>query len=155
MYCFTKVQAAALSVRSTPHVVVWALCAMAVRGMLLAVFAMASFGSVHAFQQVIAPEGETYFAADCHTVALSMSTTLSCECNGDAISNTGTIGCRYGSYNMVLVCAWIASLSWTYNVTTKIVAATVADSVTTWWTSPDDVKSMWVPFHRVMHSSQG
>lgn len=150
-----QAQIAALSIKSTPQVVVWTLCATAIRVCFHTVFVMASLGPVHAFQEVVASDGATYLAVHCHTVAQPMSTALSCECNGDAIADVEAVGCQYGSYNKFLVCFGTASVTWAYVAAGNILAKTVADSVATWWAAPDEVKSVWVSFHRVMHSSLG
>lgn len=114
---------------------------MVFRVFLLAVFAVASFGSVAALGEVRAPDGAaSYRAAHCRSVreALSMPTALFCECDGKVISDISCKeGCKFGDPKMLLAYFWIASVLWAHNVTTKIVAATVAGSVATWWSSPD------------------
>lgn len=126
---------------------------MGFRFLCLAAVGVASCGSVLAFRTVLAPDGVTYRAVDCHTVASSVSTPLSCECDGNVVSNNS--GCKYNSLNAFLVYFWMASAVWSLAVGVNVVAATVADSVTTWWSSPGDVRTAWVSFRLVIQSSLG
>lgn len=139
--------------KATPDIMYWALFMMVFRATWLLVAGTAAFGSVTAFQTVLTPDGKTYDAVDCLTVPRSSSTPASCECDGNVVLNKSE--CAYSDPNAFLVCFWVATVSWSGGVTMNVVSATVAGSVSAWWSSPGDVRTVWVSGRRVLHSSLG
>lgn len=122
---------------------------VAVRAVWLVVGVVAPFGSVVSFLTMQAADGTTYRAVDCHSFYLQMA----CECNVNIVAED--FGCKYSNPNLALEYLWLMIALWGSAVTVNVVAAAVAESVASWWSSPSPVEPVWNSFHRVMSSSLG
>lgn len=144
---------AALVIKATPQVSSWTFFMIGIRIAWLFVVSVAGVGSVVAFQTVRTVGGAAFRAIDCHSASPQMTASRSCECAGIVISDN--VGCSFSEPNVALVSFWIMSAMWGSALTAKVVAATLAESVASWWSSPGCVEPLWKSFHRVIHESPG
>ena len=121
--------------------------------MWLAVGITAYVGSMVAFTTAPAsPDSSaTHEAVDCK--GPWSITLLSCECRGNVVQGCKSSG--DSSSNVLFMVFWAASISWSSDVGANVVAATVADSVASRWSSTDSVDTAWQSCRRVTHSSLG
>lgn len=119
-------QAAALAVKSTPHIMWWGLSMMAIQVVWLVVGLTATI--------VPLAYGVPFRGSDGATSQTSFPASI---------------------WYILLACFWILSVAWQFIVVEKVVAATVASSAASWCSSPGDVEPVWVTFRRVLNSSLG
>lgn len=150
--CFpVSPQVATLAVKSTPQAISWLLCVTAIRYKWLAVGIFASVGSKVALTPVVLP-GVIYLDVDCQGPWLM--TALSCNCSGSILFE-----CNENGWSILLLVLWVGSVSWSFDVGASVVAAAVADLVSSRWSSTSTDNNVnttaWQSCRRVLHSSLG
>ena len=146
LWCFVQWQVAAQAVTSTPQLLRVALCAAALQLVWIFTAGIASAGSAHARQTVLAPDGGAYRAIDCYSEAQS-----SCTCDGNLISDNSQ--CELSTPNQFLLLTVVLVRG--NSTIANVVTATIGCSIGTWWSSPGDLETAWASCHRVLRSSPG
>ncbi|CAM9186063.1 unnamed protein product [Laminaria digitata] len=150
-FAAANLKVATLAVKSTPQAISWLLCVTAIRYKWLAVGIFASVGSKVALTPVVLP-GVIYRDVDCQGPWLM--TALSCNCSGGILFE-----CNENGWSFLLLVFWVGSVSWSFDVGASVVAATVADLVSSRWSSTSTDNNVnttaWQSCRRVLHSSLG
>lgn len=146
---FAGAQVAAIAVRAIFKVFLWSLSVAVVRLALLVAAGFALEGSKADIPNVLGDDGTVYNAADCEMVF-----PMVCECNGKNISG-GDCKLVDSAQKIVLRYFWVGTMGWGFVVCNNVMTATVARSVSVWWSSPEDMEPVWKSFQYVMNSSLG
>lgn len=124
-FVYLGAQAAALCVKSTPSIMLWALCMMVIRAMWYVATVITLIGLA---------------------VIFLSETDIS-----DILDRTTDTAAELFS----IFLPWKLSAVWQYTVTGKVIAAAVASSVSSWCSSPENVEPVRESFRRVFRYSLG
>eukprot|EP00904_Undaria_pinnatifida_P012589 jgi/Undpi1/8460/HiC_scaffold_25.g10927.m1 len=138
---------ATLAVYSIPQIFSWTLCVTVIRCLWLAVSGVACFGSAVALVNAKF-DGSSHRPDYCGKVWAMAS--WSWDCWVSIIPDYGNV-----SATAFLLVFWTVSVSWTSAIAESVVAATVANLVSSRLSFPDNEDTAWRSCNRVLRSSFG
>ena len=142
-----RTQVATLAVYSIPQIISWTLCVTVIRCLWLAASGVACFGSVLALVNAEF-DGSSHRPDYCGNMWAMAA--WSWDCWVSIIPDYGNV-----SATAFLLVFWTVSVSWTSAIAESVVAATVANLVSSRLSLPDNEDTAWRSCNRVLRSSFG